>query len=99
MSLSPSLGCDLQIGVGKFVAFEQHGLVRQLGERVGETVAKIQPRRVTTTVIVARLGWDAKEKLDRILKDLAIEVVPFTRDQAEVAILAYRQYGNNHQPK
>ena len=47
----------------------------------------------TAIVIVARLGLAAKEQLDRLLSELAIEVVPLTRDQAAVAVLAYRQYG------
>lgn len=47
----------------------------------------------TAIVIVARLGLEAKEQLDRLLSELAVEVVPFTREQAAVAVLAYRQYG------
>lgn len=31
--------------------------------------------------------------MDRLLNDLEIEVVPFARDQAALAITAYRQYG------
>jgi len=44
-------------------------------------------------VIVARSGPKAIEQLDRLLDDLEIEVVPFGRDQAILAITAYRQYG------
>jgi len=44
-------------------------------------------------VILARLGPQALEKLDRLLDDLAIEVVSFTHGQAALAITAYRQYG------
>jgi ribonuclease VapC len=47
----------------------------------------------TAIVMVARHGVEAKEKLDRLLGELAIEVVPFTRDQGDAAIVAYRQYG------
>jgi ribonuclease VapC len=47
----------------------------------------------TAIVIVARLGLEAKEQLDQLLRELAIEIVPFTRDQAAIAVLAYRQYG------
>jgi ribonuclease VapC len=44
-------------------------------------------------VISARSGPQAQEKLDRLLNDLAIEIVPFTHDQAVLAVNAYRQYG------
>jgi ribonuclease VapC len=47
----------------------------------------------TAIVMVARSGPEALEKLDRLLADLAVEVVPFTYDQAVLAIIAYRQYG------
>ena len=47
----------------------------------------------TAIVMVARSGPEAQEKLDRLLADLAIEIVPFTRDQAVLAISAYRTYG------
>ena len=47
----------------------------------------------TAIVMVARHGAEAKEKLDRLLSTLGIDVVPFTRDQGDVAIVAYRQYG------
>jgi ribonuclease VapC len=47
----------------------------------------------TAIVILARSGPKAQEKLDRLLNDLEIEVVPFVRDQAALAITAYRQYG------
>jgi ribonuclease VapC len=47
----------------------------------------------TAIVILARSAPQAQEKLDRLLNDLGIEVVPFTREQAVVAITAYRQYG------
>jgi ribonuclease VapC len=47
----------------------------------------------TAIVILARSGPNAQEKFDRLLNDLEIEVVPFARDQATLAITAYRQYG------
>jgi ribonuclease VapC len=47
----------------------------------------------TAIVMMARSGREAQEKLDRLLSDLAIEIVPFTRDQAALAITAYQQYG------
>jgi len=47
----------------------------------------------TAVVMMARSGREAKEKLDRLLSDLAIEIVPFTRDQAALAITAYSSTG------
>ena len=47
----------------------------------------------TTIVMLARSGPDAPEKVDRLLAELSIAIVPFTRDQADLAITAYRQYG------
>lgn len=47
----------------------------------------------TAIVLVARFGSPARERLDRLLVELDIEVVPFTREQADLAIRAYQQYG------
>jgi ribonuclease VapC len=47
----------------------------------------------TATVMVARSGPEAQEKLDRLLATLAIEIVPFTREQAQLAVDAYRRFG------
>jgi ribonuclease VapC len=47
----------------------------------------------TAIVILARSGPKAQEQLDRLLIDLEIEVVPFARDQAALAISAYQKYG------
>jgi len=40
-----------------------------------------------------RSGPDAPEKVDRLLADLAIDIFPFTQDQAVLAIAAYGRYG------
>lgn len=45
----------------------------------------------TAIVMVARSGPKAQEKLNRLLAELSIEVVPFTRDQADLAVIAYKQ--------
>jgi len=47
----------------------------------------------TAIVMVSRSGGEAQEKLDRLLSELAAEVVPFTHEQAILAVVAYRQYG------
>jgi ribonuclease VapC len=44
-------------------------------------------------VILARSGPKPQEQLDRLLNDLEIEVASFARDQAALAVTAYRQYG------
>ena len=38
-------------------------------------------------------GAEAQQKLDQLLSELAIEVVPFTRDQAGLGVAAFRQFG------
>ena len=47
----------------------------------------------TAIVMVTRSGAEAQQKLDQLLSDLGIEVVPFTRDQAGLAVAAFRQFG------
>src|SRR5258708_15044151 len=52
------------------------------------------PRYLETAIgMGAGLGLRAQEQLDRLLAGLAVEIAPFTRDQAVLAIAAYRQYG------
>ena len=47
----------------------------------------------TAIVMINRSGPDAPEKVDRLLADLSIDIFPFTRDQAVLAIAAYGRYG------
>jgi ribonuclease VapC len=47
----------------------------------------------TAIVMRGRLGPPAVEQLDRLVDELSIEVVAFTRKQAALAIDAYAQYG------
>jgi ribonuclease VapC len=47
----------------------------------------------TAIVIESRWGPRAQEQLDKLLAELDIDIVPFTRDQAIVAVAAYRRYG------
>jgi ribonuclease VapC len=47
----------------------------------------------TAIVMVARSGREAQEKLDQLLAALAIEIVPFTLEQAQLAVEAYRRFG------
>jgi ribonuclease VapC len=44
-------------------------------------------------VMMARSGPEVLEKFDRLLEHLVVEIVPFTREQAGLAVTAYRQYG------
>jgi ribonuclease VapC len=47
----------------------------------------------TAIVMVSRSGPEAKEKVDRLMVELGIEIVPFTPDQAILAVSAYEQFG------
>ena len=49
-------------------------------------------------VVSARWGAQGQEKFDRLLADLAIEILPFTHEQVVLAAIAYRQYrkGSGH---
>ena len=47
----------------------------------------------TAIVMVSRSGPAAKERLDRLLAELGIEIVPFAQDHAALAISAFQQYG------
>ena len=47
----------------------------------------------TAIVMISRLGPEAREQLDRLLVVLRIEIVPFTREQAGLAIAAFQRYG------
>lgn len=47
----------------------------------------------TAIVIMARSGSQAQDALDRLIACLGIEVVPFTQEQAALAVAAYRRYG------
>ncbi|HVH74548.1 MAG TPA: type II toxin-antitoxin system VapC family toxin [Stellaceae bacterium] len=47
----------------------------------------------TAIVMVARSGSQGQEKLDQLIGVLAIEVFPFTREQADLAVAAYRRFG------
>lgn len=47
----------------------------------------------TAIVITARLGPSAREKLDRLIEDLSIDIVPFTHEQALIAVAGFPRYG------
>jgi len=47
----------------------------------------------TAIVMMGRLGPNSLESVDHLLDELSIEVMPFTREQAALAIAAYRQFG------
>lgn len=44
-------------------------------------------------VIIGRSGFNAQEKLDRLITELDVEIVPFSREQAVYAIAAFHRYG------
>lgn len=47
----------------------------------------------TAIVMVSRSGPAARERLDWLLTELGIEIVPFAQDHAALAISAFQQYG------
>jgi ribonuclease VapC len=63
-------------------------------------VARAQRRMIsapsyleTAIVMMSRSGPQAQALLDRLLAELAIEVVPFTHEQGRLAVAAFQQYG------
>jgi ribonuclease VapC len=49
----------------------------------------------TAIVMQARSGPEAQEKLDRLLSELSVEIVPFAHDHAILSVgAAYRHYRN-----
>jgi ribonuclease VapC len=47
----------------------------------------------TAIVMISRLGPEAREQVERLLVVLRIEIIPFTREQAVLAIAAFQRYG------
>ncbi len=47
----------------------------------------------TAIVMTGRLGAPAVQPLNRLLQELSIDVVPFTREQATLALAAYCRFG------
>jgi ribonuclease VapC len=47
----------------------------------------------SASVISARSGSTAQAQLDELLDSLGIAILPFTREQADTTIEAYRRYG------
>jgi len=47
----------------------------------------------TAIVMLRKFGPNARRALDRLIDELTLRIVPVTRDQADLAIVAYEQYG------
>jgi ribonuclease VapC len=47
-------------------------------------------------VVEARIGKRGVEKLETLLSDLHVSIVPFNAAQAKRALAAWRDYGNGH---
>lgn len=47
----------------------------------------------TVIVMLTRSGPETLEKLDRLIAELSATIILFTREQAMLAITAYREYG------
>jgi ribonuclease VapC len=69
-------------------------------EALVAAIAAVQRRVVSAgsylesaIVISARSGSTAQAQLDELLDSLGIAILPFTREQADTTIEAYRRYG------
>jgi ribonuclease VapC len=47
----------------------------------------------TAIVMSGRFGPQGPEKLDRLISELSIEIVPFSAEQARLSIARFQQYG------
>jgi ribonuclease VapC len=47
----------------------------------------------TAIVMLRRSGPGAKQAVDRLFDELSLQIIPFTREQADLAIAAYQEYG------
>lgn len=52
----------------------------------------------TGIVTHKRLGEEGEHRLDRLLYRLSVEIVPFSREHAEIARDAYRRFGKGRHP-
>jgi len=52
----------------------------------------------STIVIEAKKGEAGGRELDLLLHRVRIEIIPFTADQVELALTAWRQFGKGHHP-
>jgi ribonuclease VapC len=52
----------------------------------------------TTMVLSARTGRDARREIARSLRQLQIQVIPFTEEHFEVAVDAFHRYGKGRHP-
>lgn len=65
-----------------------------------EPVRKISAASVVESgiVVYSRHGDAGDRELDVLLHRLAVDVVPVTAEQSELARMAYRNYGKGHHP-
>ncbi len=47
----------------------------------------------TAIVMTARFGPQSQEKLDKLVAPLSIDIIPFTAEQARIAVTAFQRYG------
>lgn len=47
----------------------------------------------TAIVMTGRLGSSARDVVNRLVDELSLEIIPFSREQAELALSAYRRFG------
>jgi ribonuclease VapC len=98
------------MGAAVLIVIDSSALVSVLlGEdsaaRVAQAMEDNSPRLLsaanlleTAMVIESRKGEAGGRELDLLLYRLRIEIVPVDEDQAEIARLAWRQFGRGHHP-
>ena len=59
------------------------------GERLLSTASYLE----TAIVMTARAGPQARERLDTLIASLSVALVPFTPEQARLAVSAFQRYG------
>jgi ribonuclease VapC len=52
----------------------------------------------TAMVLSSRLGKDSRRALDDFLREMEVEVIPFTAEHYEAAVDAFERYGKGRHP-
>lgn len=81
-------------------------LLRERPEaRLREVLVEVTPLRLSAAsllevgiVLHRRAGDEGEARLDRLLQRLDVDIVPVTREHAEIARAAYRRFGKGRHP-
>jgi len=52
----------------------------------------------TAMVLSSKLGRDPRPYISRFLREMEVEVIPFTAEHYEVAVDAFQRFGKGHHP-